>query len=141
MVVEYFVGRFATAAGKTIRHIGKPALEQLKRYPWPGNIRELQNVVERAVTLVKPTPSSVMRAGSAASRQSRRDTKAFWHGARTGDEATVFMTARKRERRSIMDAKYNWLIDNLAIRIALNTAALALWVAVSVGLLEFATKA
>ena len=40
-----------------------------------------------------------------------------------------------------MDAKYNWLIDNLAIRIALNTAALALWVAVSVGLLEFATKA
>ena len=51
LLVEHFVGRFATAAGKTIRHIGKPTLEQLKRYPWPGNIRELQNVVERAVIL------------------------------------------------------------------------------------------
>src|SRR5215469_920137 len=51
LLVEHFVGRFATAAGKTIRHIGKPTMEQLKRYPWPGNIRELQNVVERAVIL------------------------------------------------------------------------------------------
>ena len=51
LLVEHFVGRFATAAGKSIRHIGKPTLEQLKRYPWPGNIRELQNVVERAVIL------------------------------------------------------------------------------------------
>jgi formate hydrogenlyase transcriptional activator len=51
LLVEYFVRRFATAAGKTIRHIGKPTLEQLKKYPWPGNIRELQNVVERAVIL------------------------------------------------------------------------------------------
>jgi formate hydrogenlyase transcriptional activator len=49
LLVEYFVRRFAKAAGKTIRHIGKPTLEQLRRYPWPGNIRELQNVVERAV--------------------------------------------------------------------------------------------
>jgi len=51
LLVEHFVGRFATAAGKTIRHIGKLTLEQLKSYPWPGNIRELQNVVERAVIL------------------------------------------------------------------------------------------
>src|SRR5215472_16025802 len=50
-LVEHFVGRFATTAGKSIRHISKPTLEQLKRYPWPGNIRELQNVVERAVIL------------------------------------------------------------------------------------------
>jgi formate hydrogenlyase transcriptional activator len=51
LLVEYFVGRFATTAGTSIRHIGKPTLEQLRRYPWPGNIRELQNVVERAVIL------------------------------------------------------------------------------------------
>jgi len=51
LLVEYFVGRFAKDAGKTIRHIGKKTLEQLQRYPWPGNIRELQNVVERAVIL------------------------------------------------------------------------------------------
>jgi formate hydrogenlyase transcriptional activator len=51
LLVEYFVGRFAKGAGKNIRHIGKHTLEQLKNYAWPGNIRELQNVVERAVVL------------------------------------------------------------------------------------------
>jgi formate hydrogenlyase transcriptional activator len=51
LLVEYFVGRFADKAGKRIRHIGKDTMEQLKSYDWPGNIRELQNVVERAVIL------------------------------------------------------------------------------------------
>jgi formate hydrogenlyase transcriptional activator len=51
LLVEYFVARFAKEAGKTIRHIGKHTMEQLRSYNWPGNIRELQNVVERAVIL------------------------------------------------------------------------------------------
>lgn len=51
LLVEYFVGRYANSAGKHIRHIGKETLKQLKGYDWPGNIRELQNVVERAVIL------------------------------------------------------------------------------------------
>jgi len=51
LLVEYFVGRFAKDAGKNILHIGKHTLEQLQSYDWPGNIRELQNVVERAVVL------------------------------------------------------------------------------------------
>jgi hypothetical protein len=40
-----------------------------------------------------------------------------------------------------MDAKYNWLIDNGAIRVTLNVVALALWMAMAVGILELATKA
>jgi formate hydrogenlyase transcriptional activator len=51
LLVEYFVGRYAKEAGKNIRQIGKQTLEQLQGYHWPGNIRELQNVVERAVIL------------------------------------------------------------------------------------------
>jgi formate hydrogenlyase transcriptional activator len=51
LLVEYLVARYARAAGKTIRHIGNHTLEQLAAYNWPGNIRELQNVVERAVIL------------------------------------------------------------------------------------------
>jgi DNA-binding NtrC family response regulator len=51
LLVEYFVGRFAKAAGKNLRHIDKQTLDLLKSYHWPGNIRELQNVVERAVIL------------------------------------------------------------------------------------------
>jgi len=51
LLVEYFVGRFAKGTGKDIRRIGKHTLQQLSVYHWPGNIRELQNVVERAVIL------------------------------------------------------------------------------------------
>jgi PAS domain S-box-containing protein len=51
LLVEYFVGRFAKDDGKTIGRIAKQTLEQLQAYHWPGNIRELQNVVERAVIL------------------------------------------------------------------------------------------
>jgi hypothetical protein len=40
-----------------------------------------------------------------------------------------------------MDAKYNWLIDNAAVRVTLNTVALALWIAAGVGILELASRA
>ena len=39
-----------------------------------------------------------------------------------------------------MDAKYNWLIDNVAVRVTLNTVAFALWIATAVTLLEVAAK-
>jgi transcriptional regulator with GAF, ATPase, and Fis domain len=51
MLVEYFVQRYATKAGKNIRSIDKKALDVLQSYGWPGNIRELQNVIERSVIL------------------------------------------------------------------------------------------
>jgi formate hydrogenlyase transcriptional activator len=53
LLVEYFVARFSKSAGKNIRNISKDALKILGTYPWPGNIRELQNVVERAVILTE----------------------------------------------------------------------------------------
>jgi transcriptional regulator with GAF, ATPase, and Fis domain len=49
MLLEYFVQRLASRAGKTIRSIDKKTLELLQSYEWPGNIRELQNLVERSV--------------------------------------------------------------------------------------------
>jgi PAS domain S-box-containing protein len=51
LLVEYFIDRYATNAGKTIRHISSRTLEQLQAYSWPGNIRELQNVIERSLIL------------------------------------------------------------------------------------------
>jgi len=50
-LVEYFVKRYAEKAGKQIRKIDKNTLELCQAYPWPGNIRELQNIVERSVIL------------------------------------------------------------------------------------------
>lgn len=49
LLVEYFVNRYATEAGKKIRGISATSLEKLTTYGWPGNIRELQNVIERSV--------------------------------------------------------------------------------------------
>ncbi len=51
MLVEYFIDRYSTKAGKKIRSINKAALDSLKAYAWPGNIRELQNVIERSIIL------------------------------------------------------------------------------------------
>jgi DNA-binding NtrC family response regulator len=49
LLVQYFVDRYATKAGKRITGIAKRSLELLQSYGWPGNIRELQNVIERSV--------------------------------------------------------------------------------------------
>jgi transcriptional regulator with GAF, ATPase, and Fis domain len=49
LLVEYFVHRYAKRAGKKIDGISERSLDLLRDYPWPGNIRELQNVIERAV--------------------------------------------------------------------------------------------
>jgi formate hydrogenlyase transcriptional activator len=51
MLVEYLVERYGKRTGKKFRHITKKTLAAFKAYDWPGNIRELQNVVERAVIL------------------------------------------------------------------------------------------
>jgi formate hydrogenlyase transcriptional activator len=51
VLVEYLVERYAKKVGKRIKNIKKKTLEQFQAYAWPGNIRELQNVVERAVVL------------------------------------------------------------------------------------------
>jgi formate hydrogenlyase transcriptional activator len=51
MLVEYFVKRYAEKARKQIRKIDKNTLKLCQSYHWPGNIRELQNIVERSVIL------------------------------------------------------------------------------------------
>jgi len=51
MLVEYFVQRYAEKAKKEIRRIDKATLALCQSYHWPGNIRELQNIIERSVIL------------------------------------------------------------------------------------------
>jgi PAS domain S-box-containing protein len=51
LLVEYLIERYASKAGKKIKNIHKRTLELFQAYDWPGNIRELQNVIERAVIL------------------------------------------------------------------------------------------
>ena len=62
MLVEYFVKRYAAKARKPISKIAKKTLELCLSYHWPGNIRELQNIVERAVILCNGDTFSIERA-------------------------------------------------------------------------------
>ena len=59
LLVNYFVDRYAKRAGKKIKHIQKKALDTLQEYSWPGNIRELQNVIERSVIIGETTEFSI----------------------------------------------------------------------------------
>jgi PAS domain S-box-containing protein len=59
LLVEYFIDRYARKAGKRITTADKKTFGLLESYPWPGNIRELQNVIERSVIVCETEKFSV----------------------------------------------------------------------------------
>jgi transcriptional regulator with GAF, ATPase, and Fis domain len=59
LLVEYFLDRYGRKAGKSFRAVDKKSLDTLKSYSWPGNIRELQNVIERSVIVADGDTFSV----------------------------------------------------------------------------------
>jgi len=63
MLVAFFVDKFSESTRKNISRIPRETIEALTRYPWPGNIRELQNVIERAVILTEGPVLRVPLAG------------------------------------------------------------------------------
>ena len=73
MLVEYFVKRYAEKAGKQIRKIDRNTLEQCQSYPWPGNIRELQNIVERSVILSSGDTFWIEKAWLASHEEARQE--------------------------------------------------------------------
>jgi PAS domain S-box-containing protein len=73
MLVEYFVKRYAEKAGKQIRKIDLNTLELCQSYPWPGNIRELQNIVERSVILCSGDTFWIEKAWLASPEPDRQD--------------------------------------------------------------------
>jgi formate hydrogenlyase transcriptional activator len=72
LLVEYFIDRYARKAGKNINRVNKKTLELLQSYPWPGNIRELQNVIERSVIVCETENLSVDKSWLS---QQPRDTR------------------------------------------------------------------
>jgi transcriptional regulator with GAF, ATPase, and Fis domain len=96
MLLEYFVHRFAQKMGKYFKKIDKQTVELFRSYPWPGNIRELQNVVERSVIVSSEGEFCVDAAW--LSRDSRRVSLAQQpEPADTDEDAS-------RERQIIEDA-------------------------------------
>jgi formate hydrogenlyase transcriptional activator len=77
-LVAFYVSRFSKRLGKKIDGVSRESMEKLMNYPWPGNIRELQNVIERAVILsVDPTlrlDRDLMPVASATKRMETPET-------------------------------------------------------------------
>jgi formate hydrogenlyase transcriptional activator len=87
LLVEYLIERYATKTGKRIRKIRRSALTLFQAYDWPGNIRELQNVIERAVILCDGDTFSV-------------DETWLTHDSRTsGEPSTAIGTSLAQQQR------------------------------------------
>jgi transcriptional regulator with GAF, ATPase, and Fis domain len=82
LLVEYFIDRFARQAGNSFQAVNKKSLDLLQTYPWPGNIRELQNVIERSVIVCETEKFSVDE--SWLSRQPRTTVRAVRRGCQAG---------------------------------------------------------
>jgi len=89
MLVDYFIDRFARQAGKSFQALNKKSLDLLQSYPWPGNIRELQNVIERSVIVCETETFSVDE--SWLSRQPRA------HEPKSQLELSQKLAAQERE--------------------------------------------
>jgi formate hydrogenlyase transcriptional activator len=78
LLVNFFLSKFAKSLGKEVRGVSQKSMQSLSRYTWPGNIRELQNVVERAIVLAKgpvvQIDDSMLRADEAAGSSAFIDT-------------------------------------------------------------------
>ncbi|MCM3871706.1 MAG: sigma 54-interacting transcriptional regulator [Pyrinomonadaceae bacterium] len=92
VLVDYFAARLAARTGKKISQIEKRSLSAMQQYPWPGNIRELQNVIERCIILadgevLRVEPSMLMQEAPPIARTAH---------------ATIFGSERKAQIESVL---------------------------------------
>ncbi len=102
LLVDYFVERFSRRLGKRIGTIPSETMRALTHYDWPGNIRELQNVLERAVIL-SPDEVLMVAADELRSRSSEQQA--------AGDAATP--AGRENLRRAIEDVERDRILRAL----------------------------
>ena len=124
-LVEHFVEVFSGRMGRYIRHIPPETMAAFSSYPWPGNIRELQNLVERAVILVQdgalpnPLPKLVVATGPSPQMETMS----------TDPEPSPPRTLRDSERALIIQTleATGWRIggqNGAAIQLGLNRTTL-----------------
>jgi formate hydrogenlyase transcriptional activator len=122
LLVRHFVHQFGRRMGKTIETIPSEMMNALVRYQWPGNIRELQNVIERAVIL---TPGSVLNV--AIGELTTRSTQPTTHSA--DSPKAMQSVLDETERRHIIQAleHSNWVIagpNGAAARLGMKRSTL-----------------
>jgi formate hydrogenlyase transcriptional activator len=127
LLVRHFVQEFSRRLGKVIDAIPTETMSALTRYPWPGNIRELQNVIERAVIL---TNGRVLNVRSDDLRASNRaPASSNTANGHPPPAQNVRGTLEEAERQQIIAAleKTNWIVagpEGAAVRLGLKRSTL-----------------
>lgn len=98
LLLEYFVHRFAKKVGKCFGRIDKETLELFRSYDWPGNIRELQNVVERSVILSSDDRFCVDEAWLPSKAGNSRSQTQFEPTADLSSERQIIESALAKSR-------------------------------------------
>jgi transcriptional regulator with GAF, ATPase, and Fis domain len=104
LLANYFATRFATRLGKPIDGIGAETLQRLMAYAWPGNIRELENIIERAVILTSGMCLEV-------SQDTLPAEAATLAAESTEDKAAADLDSARRDHIVATLAQTNWLIE------------------------------
>ncbi len=99
LLVEYFIDRYARKAGKNIRGVNKNTLQLLQSYPWPGNIRELQNVIERSVIVCETANFSVDESWLSQQPRDRRPEGKLYLSQKVAAEEKELIEAALQECR------------------------------------------
>jgi formate hydrogenlyase transcriptional activator len=104
LLVRHFVDLYAKSMDRCVTVVPSEAIEVLSRYPWPGNIRELQNVIERAVIL---SSDKVLRCPLAELKALAAEPTAFDH-----NDSSHAKTLKDSQREHILQAlaETNWVI-------------------------------
>jgi formate hydrogenlyase transcriptional activator len=135
LLVRHFVQQFSRRLGKTIDAVPAETMSALARYPWPGNIRELQNVIERAVILTSGPVLRVHTDDLHASVQpsiqpvAPVSTPTNGHAAAVPSSRDLRGALEESERQQILAAleKSNWVVagaEGAAARLGLKRSTL-----------------
>jgi two-component system nitrogen regulation response regulator GlnG len=119
MLVQHYLRRFSRDLGRQVREIAPEAMELLRRFPWPGNIRELQGVLKQALlqatgTVLIPAflPESLRTLPASATGQDAGAEAHFSFGA--------FILRRLEEGTTALSAETHQQLDRLLLRLALR---------------------
>ncbi len=105
-LARYFVEKFAARIGRRIESIAPDSLERLRAYPWPGHVRELENVIERAVIL-SPGPALEIEVVALRARNALPAPDAAVQA--DGDGATLEDLQRRHIAKALEQAR--WVIE------------------------------
>jgi formate hydrogenlyase transcriptional activator len=98
LLTEYLVDRYAKKAGKKITSIHRSTLEIFQNYEWPGNIRELQNVIERAIILCETSVLYVDESWIRREPRAQRGAPVAFSAAQENNERAMIEQALSETR-------------------------------------------